>query len=631
MKSLFQACLFCLLFSVNCNAAILVFTGTGTTSVYTTKLTLEAARTSADCAGKNVVVTSDLTQAQSNISGAWPTDRKLKFEGGSIANSTAFTINSIFNSDRNNIFKGSGQVYFGKGSTLEVYPEWWGGFNTSTGTGDAGIAINKAISAIAQSFTTSRLIKLSGGVYNVTTPIDLTSTAFEKSYTQIVGVGLSTNIQADTGSRLFDCVGTNHLTFKDFYVVPGANCSTIGFLFWRGLADNFCHLNVISGVKLELKSMHTVNGGRGSIGILNVEGEDHTYFNIYMGCNSPVVLERCGGLSSLGFTPISYVALQTTPTSFGTVTFGGKNSLISFRNWQPGLYINGVNSLDLGATHIGGGPGSAWDSDSDGSYAYAIGTGTNSCNVVRHFGLVEGHAKYLKLGTTLVDFTGQVFMADSGSSSGAFIDIGAYALINSNISFVNGNATRLPLVSGTGALQQTHLKGYNTLRYLTPELALNALNSSVTTDGNVMYYDDKVQRTQIHKTALPSIIDYIDLPIIVAGNNAGVLNYTLNGSVTTLNTNNQATAPASIDFTSSLNVVSNLNGTYTIGTGSTVLGTLATGGTTTITGAAISGSIVGNNLQITLTPSGANLSGVYVTATRKLQWDGFSTQAPQLQ
>ena len=57
--------------------AILVFSPNGT---YVTKPTLEAARTSADCAGKTVVVTTALTAAQSAIAAAWPADRALRVE-----------------------------------------------------------------------------------------------------------------------------------------------------------------------------------------------------------------------------------------------------------------------------------------------------------------------------------------------------------------------------------------------------------------------------------------------------------------------------------------------------------------------------------------------------------------------
>lgn len=125
MKRISLLLLAIILFSLTpAHAAILVFSSNGTS---TPKLTLEAARTAAGSAGKTVVVTSALSQSQSNISGAWPADRMLKVEkGGSIANSTAFAINGPFNAGLYQVFAGTGTVTFGAGSVSEVPPEWWG-------------------------------------------------------------------------------------------------------------------------------------------------------------------------------------------------------------------------------------------------------------------------------------------------------------------------------------------------------------------------------------------------------------------------------------------------------------------------------------------------------------------------
>ena len=128
------------------HAAILVVQQHG---IYTTKTTLENARTAADVAGKTVIVTSALTQAQSNISGAWPSDRALKFEkGGSIANSTAFTISGPFTAGVHQVFNGAGVVSFTKYPDA-VYPEWWG----VDGTAD-NVQIQAAINSLGNSTTT---------------------------------------------------------------------------------------------------------------------------------------------------------------------------------------------------------------------------------------------------------------------------------------------------------------------------------------------------------------------------------------------------------------------------------------------------------------------------------------------
>ena len=128
--------------------AILVFSPNGT---HVTKPTLEAARTSADCAGKTVVVTTALTAAQSNITAAWPADRTLEVKkGGSIANTTAFPILSAasFEAGEHLVFAGSpGTVTFPLGSVVSV--AWFGA--DLTGVLDSTAALNLAFCSLAQS------------------------------------------------------------------------------------------------------------------------------------------------------------------------------------------------------------------------------------------------------------------------------------------------------------------------------------------------------------------------------------------------------------------------------------------------------------------------------------------------
>ena len=113
------------------DAAILVVSSDGDN---VTKITLESARTSADCAGKTVVVNTALTQLQSNLSGAWPTDRALKIEnGGSIANSTPFTVYGPFSAGDYKVFNGAGLVVVNHPNPL-----WWGAvadYTTDSWTG----------------------------------------------------------------------------------------------------------------------------------------------------------------------------------------------------------------------------------------------------------------------------------------------------------------------------------------------------------------------------------------------------------------------------------------------------------------------------------------------------------------
>lgn len=165
--------------------AILVFTGAGSSSVYTTKTTLEAARTDDDCVGKTIVVATALTQAQSNISGDWPSDRMLEIKlGGSIANSTAFTFadGRMFTAGEYHVFKGAGTI----SGLREADPEWWG----VDGTAD-DVQINAAINAITQG-----RVRLRATNYNCANFI------FLKSDIELVGVGRykTTLTQIGTGA-----------------------------------------------------------------------------------------------------------------------------------------------------------------------------------------------------------------------------------------------------------------------------------------------------------------------------------------------------------------------------------------------------------------------------------------------
>jgi hypothetical protein len=76
MKHFITAVIFSLVFAHSAFAAVLVLSPNG---VYTTKLTLAAAATATDVAGKTVVVTSPQLVTTPI---AWPADRQLKFEKG---------------------------------------------------------------------------------------------------------------------------------------------------------------------------------------------------------------------------------------------------------------------------------------------------------------------------------------------------------------------------------------------------------------------------------------------------------------------------------------------------------------------------------------------------------------------
>lgn len=169
--------------------------------------TLEEARTNSEAAGRTIVVDVPLTEAQSNITAPWPTDRALEIKkGGSIANSTTFTFvyGAIFNAGNTQAFSGTGAVTFNNdvgnpagwfaigqvvtfnaglipspnlistelilGTTSKpdkVYPEMWGAVGDSIT--DSTIAIQKAldnsrnVDMIAGTYLVSQSIIIDGG------------------------------------------------------------------------------------------------------------------------------------------------------------------------------------------------------------------------------------------------------------------------------------------------------------------------------------------------------------------------------------------------------------------------------------------------------------------------------------
>jgi len=205
--------------------AILVFSPNGT---HVAKPTLEAARTSADCAGKTVVVTSALTAAQSDITAAWPADRALEVKkGGSIANTVAFTINGPFTAGLYQVFAGSGSVT----GLTEAQPEWFGA--KGDGITDDAVAIDNALNAV-----TNGTLYLSGKTYLVgtfSTRADVAGSMIApKSGVSIVGTGDTSVIKAKAGlspalSWSFIYTKAELLTnciFRDFKIDGGTNLNT---------------------------------------------------------------------------------------------------------------------------------------------------------------------------------------------------------------------------------------------------------------------------------------------------------------------------------------------------------------------------------------------------------------------
>jgi len=513
---------------------------------------------------------------------------------------------------------------------------------TRTGSLDLSSALQTAIDYLATK--SGGEIFFPAGTYLFKTAINLTSdNSTSRAYIHLIGTGQGTVFNAQTGSRLFDCIGSNFLTFRDFYVVSvGATPSIIGWQIARGLQVNYCHFLRIEDVTCELQSIHTANNGFGTIGVFNAEGEDNSYINGYFATNTPLMLTRIGAFH--GVTITSYVAVSVTSVSFGMLSFGGKTTLQAWNYWCPALFMDGVNSLSMPNVHMTSSL-SPWDSDTTGTNVWAIETGSSSpCFTIQHTGLIETFVRYMAMGNTVQAMNVNVFVAANGATTNDYmIGLVNHTLIDCDIKLINGDAgtARRNIVLGTGIVKNCNLNLYGGIRGFPAALVPGVINTNYTTDQVDIYYGYNTAKNSLNigtpiNVAGGVIFYYLPLPAVVSGNNAGFVSVKVDGILTTYGVDTQSDAPCVARVTAYIDLVSTKTGTYTIGTPVTTLSTPIAGnaGQALITLFTVSAAIVGNVLQLTGTAQGTGTgvytNGIQLSGDVSVSWNGFSAQGPAI-
>ena len=103
-----------------------------------------------------------------------PANVHLMFDMGGMLNvleGVTVTLRCPFQAPLTRIFTGKGQVIFGRGSALEVYPQWWGA------KGDGIANDTEAVQAALDSRTTGGIVRFPAGTYNITKTIEFYSGA----------------------------------------------------------------------------------------------------------------------------------------------------------------------------------------------------------------------------------------------------------------------------------------------------------------------------------------------------------------------------------------------------------------------------------------------------------------------
>lgn len=273
--------------------AILVMSTNGT---YTTKTTLEVARTALDVVGKTVVVTTALTEAQSNILAAWPADRALKVEkGGSIVFSSPVTFlgkvvmssgskittdNSLvfgggFDAPPNYLLDASGFVQFL--NIDKIYPQWFGAMGDAvfaTGsitTGSTALTVSSpgglagGVNAIQNGDTLFINGAGNGGAVLATSVVSGGGTAniviSTPALTTVTSRAIATRNDTTALQRFFASTKAAANTVKYGTSQPSATGCTKLYVP-KGMYTSFDTINMYSGSILDGEFANTVGGSR---------------------------------------------------------------------------------------------------------------------------------------------------------------------------------------------------------------------------------------------------------------------------------------------------------------------------------------------------------------------------------
>lgn len=293
--------------------------------------TLEAARTSSEAVGKTIVVTTELTEAQSNITAAWPTDRGLKVEkGGSINPTASFT------------------------GLRESYPEWFGE-NTTPGTTDMTNAMNKALAAIEP---TGGTVYLSSTTYYCPNGINFYKTVSDSSHTwTIKGQGAKQSIIKTLNAKVsLDLGGRNRVVLKDMGIIDSGATAEVGIARYREESqggDGGGGYHIYQNLYME--------GLWSKAAIYSIAGEVHNHYNLqinqngngagYFTASTNLLSATLAGTPRIGYTSNTnnnfyggYIISASPTGSGGAVYFGSSAGQTNFY----GTYLVGWNQAGGG-------------------------------------------------------------------------------------------------------------------------------------------------------------------------------------------------------------------------------------------------------------------------------------------
>ena len=340
-----------------------------------------------------------------------PKGRHLRIEPGGllkIAAGVTLTINGGLEAGAYQIFSGDGTVS-GDAKIERVLPEWFFDGNYDDEESDWSGAINKSINFAANN---CRTVFLGPRVYNVNSTVDLTSTPQgQRAGMKLMGALRSTQYERGTallgntgpGNPILETTDTDGIQAVNLALRSGKkNPSTIGLLQARGTGTGWGGDHVYENLYVNMGSAPAANDGVGTIGVVNLAGEETRYENLQVWANLPVVLtwDRSFMVTNPGMDRTSRHFLLKSPAglplaeraSSTVYAFTGLGRLIALDHVSPCVLMNAAGTVDLGHTFM-----QRRDANPAtgrvGEYVAAIENW--NCYQFRHFGSLEGLPVYM--------------------------------------------------------------------------------------------------------------------------------------------------------------------------------------------------------------------------------------------
>ena len=267
------------------------------------------------------------------------------------------------------------------------------------------------------------VLKAQGGSYINTGIIGVTST------TAGTGAGIVVDM---TGSTLGQIEGLS-ITASSAW---GAIASKIGVQFalsQNGSGQQLGGLNgQIKNCYIDMGDQAGINGGMGSIGLLDIRSEEFTGQNCLIRANAPAVFTNRSDLGSstpysITFSSPNATVATTAGGSMGVVDLSGQVSLQAYNKYAPALTLVNTNSVRMHGYM-------SRLSATAGSMETAIGCYGQNDNLSIS-ATIESYASVLSVGAQLTNLTLNVVQANLTNHTSPGIDVTGGHLYDSNLTF----------------------------------------------------------------------------------------------------------------------------------------------------------------------------------------------------